>query len=186
MDNYLRKVRMQLLPLPAKKRNEILAEVRDDIYSRATDSGISEENAEEFVKNLEPPDKLAKKYLKIYGVSWVYLSVLCLFSVFFSIISVPVVPLPQGNFVFPESLAGLTVLILTLYVVWCFAKLSAKGWAVAITTLITRTAVYSFYYFGPGIEFDIFDTILFFITSLGILGVGYAALHLTEEVKNID
>jgi len=183
----MREVKRALFPLAPDRRREIIAEIKDDLYSKMEDAGIkTERDAQEFVKKLESPGTLAKKYIRIYGISWQYLGLLCACSIFLALISVPIIPVPGGIFVFPETLAGLTVFILTVFVVWTFISLGKSAWWIGGTVFITRTLLYFIYAYIYNIMFDTVDTLTFFVTSLSFLIMGYLIIHINKERETND
>ncbi|MEM3444754.1 MAG: hypothetical protein QW115_02125 [Thermoplasmata archaeon] len=183
----MRRVELALLPVSADKRKEILAEIRDDIESRAADAGVKTHQGEErFVKNLESPERLARRYIKIYGVSPAYLALLCILGAILGFLSVPLLPLPDGIYIYPESLAALSVLLLTFYVAWAFLRFPSKSRAVGTAVFTARVAVYLLYALAFQIGFDILDTLLFFITTAGIVALGFALLHFSGEEEQDD
>ncbi|MCX8174541.1 MAG: hypothetical protein N3F63_08080 [Thermoplasmata archaeon] len=164
-----------------------MAEIRDDIRSRAADAGVkTPADEEKFVRRLEKPAELAKRYIQIHGISPGYLALLSAAGIFLAFLSVPVIPLPDGIYVYPESLAALAVLLLTIYVVWVFIRFPSKWPAVGCVVFSSRILIYLVYAFCFGIGFDVVDSILFFITTAGVVAVGFAALYFSREEKAND
>lgn len=173
-----------LLPIRPDKRKEILAEISDDIKSRAADAGVkTPADEEKFVRALETPKMLAKRYVQIYGISSVYLLLLSVLGVFLAFLSVPVIPLPEGHYVYPESLAALTVLLLTIYVAWTFIRFPQNSWVIGSMVFSARIAFYLIYELLFEVGFDVVDGALFLVTTAGIVAVGFAVLYFSKEEK---
>lgn len=175
---YLARVRFALLPLRADKRKEILAEIKDDIESRARESGIKGEAEEKkFVQSLDNPDILAKRYIEIYGISFSYLLLLVAGGVILAFFSMPLIPFPGGIYIYSEGLAAFSVLLVTLYLIWIFIRFPGKCWAVGGAVVFTRILAYLLYTLFLPVESDLFDAILFFIVTGSLLVVAYAVQY---------
>ncbi|HDD60212.1 hypothetical protein B6U83_02135 [Thermoplasmatales archaeon ex4484_36] len=69
--DYLRGLRLHLLPLPRKVREEVLREVSSHLNEARTRGG--ESLVSETLERFGPPSKLALNYIRIWGVSTTFL-----------------------------------------------------------------------------------------------------------------
>ena len=140
LNNYINTVERNLIGIEGRKKREILRDIRQHILSMAEDYGGGEKGIEKAISEIEPPEKLAKRYVERYGVKNSGLFLAVLISMGLAFLSLPIIPFTTHSN--PASLLFLPVLM--IYIAYNGMKYGVKSALLPATlSAILRSALFS-------------------------------------------
>ena len=100
LNDYIKKLDKNLVGLEEDKRRAILRDLNTQILKMAEEYGGGEEGMGRALSEIEPPELMAKKYVRIYGLGYSDFLLISGIALLLSTFSLSVIPFTTGQNVF--------------------------------------------------------------------------------------
>ncbi len=139
LTEYVKKLDKNLVGIEEKKRKEIIRDLKVRVLEMSEEYGGGEEGIKKAIGELEPPEKLAEKYVKMYGPKRADLLHMSLISSAISIFTLPVLPFTSSQNIF----SLIVIPFLALFIVFVGREYGMKTATVpALVAAVCRSSIF--------------------------------------------
>ncbi len=139
LTDYIKRLERNLVGIEERKRKDIIRDLKVRVLEMSEEYGGGEEGIRKAIEGLDPPEKLAEKYVSIYGPKRADLLQMSFIAISISTFTLPVIPFTSLQNIF----SLLVIPILALFIVFVGRECGMKIAAVpALVAAVWRSSIF--------------------------------------------